>query len=343
MTEQTNKTDLTDLSYSMIRQPFRITMAKWNYTAVQKRILTKIISSLQKEISSLEKGINYGQLNLFATSSDTIELTLNLNDLVANSNNYTHVKKALQDLRKTDIEIVLPATKGKKSGIQETETILTGLIERAKIVKFSRSLSITIHKSIALELIKSTSGLTSLAENIIYNTNNSHTQKIYEIISHWKDQEVISFTLEEFKTKLSIENKYKNTTELVRRVIKPAEKELKEIGDVYFVYNPTRSGTKITKINLNIKHRKTIAEDELHLIMLKDSVINMLRQHFGFKPDNFTAIEDLLQQQALIPRIQLKLVELGSYMSDTRKKNPNFFKSIQGFVITSLKNEFSGN
>lgn len=36
--------------YTMIRQPYCITMAKWDYTVVQKRNITLIISSLQKEV-----------------------------------------------------------------------------------------------------------------------------------------------------------------------------------------------------------------------------------------------------------------------------------------------------
>ncbi|TDH18063.1 hypothetical protein EXU57_24390 [Segetibacter sp. 3557_3] len=82
--------------YTMIRQPYRITMARWDYTAVQKRILTMIISRLQKEISLLEKGLPIGQLDLFTSDNNTVKLTFKLNDLVLNNNNYSHVKKALQ-------------------------------------------------------------------------------------------------------------------------------------------------------------------------------------------------------------------------------------------------------
>ena len=83
-------------SYSLIRQPYRITMARWDFSVLQKRILTKIISKLQREISLLEKGAEFGQLELFKDSnddSDTIKLKFLLNEFVKNGNNYAQFKR----------------------------------------------------------------------------------------------------------------------------------------------------------------------------------------------------------------------------------------------------------
>jgi DNA invertase Pin-like site-specific DNA recombinase len=53
MSTKAPETAVVAIDYTMIRQPYRITMAKWDYTVVQKRSITLIISSLQKEV--LEK------------------------------------------------------------------------------------------------------------------------------------------------------------------------------------------------------------------------------------------------------------------------------------------------
>ncbi len=57
-------------NYSLIRQPYRITMSMWNYSVWQKRILTKIISRLQRDITLLERGAEFCQLELFKSSDD---------------------------------------------------------------------------------------------------------------------------------------------------------------------------------------------------------------------------------------------------------------------------------
>ena len=180
-------------SYSLIRQPYRITMARWDFSVLQKRILTKIISKLQREISLLEKGAEFGQLKLFKDSNDdseTIKLKFLLNEFVKNGNNYAQFKKAINQLRAFNIEIfkiVLPAVKSKKAKKPEEELILTGLIERAVIKKYARDITISLHKATAMELMKVANGLTVFAEDVMYESNNKYTQKIYEIICQWKD------------------------------------------------------------------------------------------------------------------------------------------------------------
>jgi len=114
-----------------------------------------------------------GQLEIFSNVDDSIRLTFSLNDIVKNSNNYTHVKKALQELRSFDVQIILPATKSKTSRKPEEETILTGLIERAVLIKHFRNVTIVIHKATAQELVKATNGLTQFAEEIMDLTDNS--------------------------------------------------------------------------------------------------------------------------------------------------------------------------
>ncbi len=51
------------------------------------------------------------------------------------------------------------------------------------------------------------------------------TLKIYEIISHRKDKSSIIFSLEQFRIAFSIENKMKKTKELIRKIIRTAERE----------------------------------------------------------------------------------------------------------------------
>jgi len=333
---------LTDdiLKYKIIRQPYRITMAKWDFTVTQKRILTKIISLLQKEISLVAKGMPIGQLEIFSNLDDTIKLTFSLNDIVKNSNNYTHVKKALQELRNFDVQIVLPATKSKKSKQPEEETILTGLIERAVLTKHSRNVTVIIHKATAQELVKATNGLTQFAEEIMFITDNSYTQKLYEIICHWKDKEVFSITPDDFRERLSLSNKYPQIKDLIKRVIKPAEEELKEIADVFFIFKTSITGRKITKFNFVIKHKKTLHEEEMQQIRLKEDNIHLLKAHLGFRAEHLQAIADIIYRDDIISDLRNKIIEVYDFIQDASKSNKTAVKRIPEYVIQSLKNQY---
>jgi plasmid replication initiation protein len=282
-------------NYSLIRQPYRITMSMWNYSVWQKRILTKIIARLQRDITLLERGVEFGQLELFKSSNDdTVRLKFLLSDFIKDGNNYAQFKKAINQLRSVNVEIVqiiLPAIKSKKAKKPEEEVVLTGLIERAVIKKYARDITISMHKATAMELMKVANGLTVFAEDVMYETNNKYTQKIYEIICQWKDVGVYTLSIEKFRELLVLKNKYADTKILIRDIICPVEKELKKIGDIFFDFSVSKRGNVITHFNFIIKTKALLKEESEHLLLVKEDTINLLRQHFGFKVHHLEQIE----------------------------------------------------
>ena len=331
--------------YSLIRQPYRITMARWDFSVLQKRILTKIISKLQKEISLLQNGLVFEQLDLFKNSnddSDTIKLTFLLSEFVKDGNNYAQFKKAINQLRAFNIEIikiVLPAVKSKKAKKPEEELILTGLIERAVIKKYARDITISLHKATAMELMKVANGLTVFAEDVMYETNNKYTQKIYELICQWKDIGVYTLTIAKFRELLVLDNKYPETKDIIKKIIRPCEKELKTIGDVFFDFSVTKRGNVITHFNFIIKTKAFLKKESEHLIILREDTVNLLRQHFGFKTHHLEEIKGILDDSGKIPGIRSKLTELA-LISSGRKQSGQPINNIPAWTIASIRNEF---
>lgn len=323
------------LGFRIIRQPYRITMARWKFTVLQKRILTRIISAMQREITSIERGTPIEHLKLFMTSENTIELTIPLNGLVKNSNNYTSVKKSLQQLRNLDVEICLPYVKGSKKQ-PEQELILTGLIERVVMRNHSRNITLTMHKATAAELIKVSHGLTCYSEEIMFMTDNPYTQRLYEIICHWKDKSVFTFSIDQFRKWMMIENKYPQTKDIIKHIIRPAEVELQEIGDIYFVCNPSKTGKTITHLNFAIKHRKTQHQEDQTNLQLKEQLVNILRIRFGFKDEQFRQIMPILENPMNLRPLNLKVAELWQTLDDKRES----ILYPPQWTVTSLLNVF---
>jgi plasmid replication initiation protein len=330
-------------NYSLIRQPYRITMSMWNYSVWQKRILTKIISRLQRDITLLERGAEFCQLELFKSSDDdTVRLKFLLTDFIKDGKNYAQFKKALNQLRSVNVEIaqiVLPAVKSKKAKKPEEELILTGLIERVVIKKYARNITITMHKITAMELMKVANGLTVFAEDVMYKTDNKYTQKIYELICQWKDIGVYVLTIAKFKELLVLGNSYPEPTELIRRIIRPAEKELKLIGDVFFDLSVTKSGRVITHLNFIIKSKASESNESNYYIRVKEDTIHLLRQYFGFKQHHIKQIEAILDNINTLPAFRTKITELSLKLSE-RKRICQPVQNVPAWVIASIKNEF---
>lgn len=332
-------------SYSLIRQPYRITMARWDFSVLQKRILTKIISRLQKEISLLERGVEFGKLELFkkpSDDSDTIKLKFLLSEFVRDGNNYAQFRKAINQLRAFNVEIVqivLPAVKSKKAKKPEEELILTGLIERAVIKRYARDITISLHKATAMELMKAANGLTVFAEDVMYETNNKYTQKLYEIICQWKDIGVYTITIIKFRELLVLENKYRETKDLIKKVIRTSEKELKLIGDVFFDFSVTKRGNIITHFNFIIKTKAILKREMEHQIVVREDTINLLRQYFGFKSYHLKQIEWILKDLNQISGLRRKITELALILPE-RRASCQPIKDIPSWTIASIRNEF---
>ncbi|MGI4806461.1 MAG: hypothetical protein ACRYFL_16955, partial [Janthinobacterium lividum] len=136
-------------------------------------------------------------------------------------------------------------------------------------------------------------------------------------------------------------DKYPQIKDLIRRVIRPAEMELKEIADVFFVFNTSSTGRKITKFNFVIKHKKTLHEDELNQIRLRDDNIHLLKAHLGFRPEHIQAVAEILSRNDLIGSLRNKIIELHTFIQEAGQTPKTAIKKIPEYVIQSLKNQFT--
>lgn len=131
-----------------------------------------------------------------------------------------------------------------------------------------------------------------------------------------------------------------DTKILIRDIIRPVEKELKKIGDVFFDFSSTKRGNIITHFNFIIKTKVLMKKESEHLLIVKEDTINLLRQHFGFKAHHLKQIEDIFKDLNGIAALRSKITELAIILSD-RKISSQPVKDIPAWTIASIKNEFT--
>jgi len=317
---------------TLYNQPYRITFARWNYTSVEKKILTAIIGALQKEINLLIGGKTIGQLELFGNSEDTVRVKLSYGD-IERGNNHKMIRKAIEDLRMVNVRIVLPAVKGKKP---REETILTGLIERAVMERYSREIHIHMHRATALEMVNTGHGFTKYLAEVIMNTSSRHTQRLYEWIMHWQDIGTLTVTEEKFRQEFYLTDKYPRTDKLIERVIAPAEKEIRESqSPVYFGFSLTKD-IQGNRFNFVIKKRAEEAEKAKTLGMLTDNNKNILRRSYAFDSGDIDGIRDILDSPDMAKRVRDKIMEIHLYIMN----NKTAIKSPKKYMIRSLISGF---
>src|ERR1035437_10946776 len=89
---------------TMVRQPNRVTNAKYDYTLTQQRILLRIMKELQDTITKFDKGTPEQQLNLFKESEHELFLRIPLKDVCKDKSYYDEVRVALEQIANIPVQ-----------------------------------------------------------------------------------------------------------------------------------------------------------------------------------------------------------------------------------------------
>ena len=133
-------------------------------------------------------------------------------------------------------------------------------------------------------------------------------------------------------------NKMKKTKELIRKIIRTAERELGKKADVYFTCLPIKSGTSIIHLTLLIKLRRN-REQENHINMqLREQVGNILRIRFGFKDEHFQQIRLWMENTDSLRALNEKVGYLWQYLNN----HPGKVSNIPLWTVSGTRKLFEG-
>ncbi len=334
---------------SMVRQPNKITMARMHtadlqssttnalrtLTQYENRVIIRIIEALQPEVDLLEKlerkERESSQLSIFNSDVEFVTVRIPFAKLAPSPDHYRDVKDALKSLRQISISY--------DDKIKETE-VTTGLIvkfQTPKKDKYAKEIDITLDKVVAKELINIAGGYTRYDAEVAWKVRSVYTSRIYQLLSRWKDLGKCIIPIEEFRSWLGLESKYKEYRDLKRRILTPTEEELKnpESGsDIYFDLTEKKNATTITHLVFTIYRRVELQLEENLLQKKKDSIVNMLKHHFGCTPAHLLQLEPLFVHAANIPLLMDKIIEINSYINKKRDS----IHSVADYAITALLN-----
>jgi plasmid replication initiation protein len=192
-------------------------------------------------------------------------------------------------------------------------------------------------RELALELVRTSSGLTSLCWETLTAIRSPHALRLYEIASHWKDNETMAMSLEQFRRWMRLCDRFKENKELMRSVVRPAEKLLKKVSEVHVHCQPVKSGRRIVKMNLHIQHRRRREEEEIYHMRLREQIVNILRIRFRFKEEHFRSIEGVLRDNGKLRALNEKVGMLWGLLD-----NPsNQVRDETAWAVASIQSAFT--
>ena len=219
----------------------KIIKAKYDLTTVQSRVYQYILYKMQQNTINNSIGIYEAYINI----EEFKGIIKNRNEQSIES-----IKSILTILRKGTIYIEEQDTSGYKKW--HDYSFISGHDFNEKDGVFRIEASATIYN-----LLKNymAGGYTPINLVIFLSLGNSNAQRLYELLRLWSRTNVekeITYTIDELRTYLLLENKYSRYPDFNRRILKPAVKELNEKAKLKIITEEIKSGRKVIAIKFKV-------------------------------------------------------------------------------------------
>ena len=311
-----------------ILQSHILTMAKYDYSVHEKRILYRLVELAQCEIEGLDfrKDCRKIEHDLFGL----IDITLPISSLLNGEEDKNHkvVKDALTRL-------------SQKYFIYEVDDIWEkiNIVVFPKIQKRSSTVSFTIHPKIWDCMLDFSKGFRKYELKTAMSFESVYSMRFYELLSGQTNP--ISYTIEYLKDRFQIVDKYKQINDFVKRVIEPAKKELDEKSPYTFEYKINKTGRKFTSITFFPVYQPQFRNDDLERKELQKQVspgMILGRQSTDYLRHSFDFTTAEIKQNLEIFTQASKKFDLIEFLSKV-KPRANRANNPKGYVIASIKSQ----
>jgi plasmid replication initiation protein len=215
------------------QQPNKITLSRQQFSVIEKRIVYLIINRL-------DTGFDVNK-DLFQNKEFSIPVK-EIGEI-----NYHRLKQESTRLQSRRITFIDNEDK------QEFDSITPFPRVRYK----NGILYVTMFADVMPHFVELKKGFTSYQLQAALSLNSTYSQRLYELLSKYKDTGVWNnVELEHLKQLLSIDGKYEKISAFKQYVLTPAQTELKKKTDISFTYELFKTGRRYTHITFKIHHRK---------------------------------------------------------------------------------------
>lgn len=326
-----------------IIQPITVTIMRQGFSKIQNRALICVIDKLQSCFHDLINGRPISLYSPESWSKEKLSIRIALNEFGVPKNNYKALREALKKLPKMPIEIPYKSPTGKL--YDKFTNLCDVLIPKDR---YSNYVIIQIDKDVASRLITRDFGYQNIFKSVIlYKCSNKYSQRIYMMITAWKQKKSFEISTTEFRKILMIEGKYQNFRQLAYNVLEPAQKELQQLAqegksDCFFTYEKVYKGTRHTKepdkLLFKVMESPKVAdkESEQKLQSARKNFSDMLKRHCMLSDQESKRYADMVTLENYADSLD-KLLGIFDYV----RQNTQVIFDRRKYIVTSLDNFFS--
>jgi plasmid replication initiation protein len=330
-------------------------MANISLLQKQVRVHEQLSEALRQEnLKEIELEITFflfAKLSKSHKDDTTYRLNMaELENLTGHSYNLSEYIKAAKRLR--NITFTVDREKG---------VLVTGLLHEADFLKGKGTVEVLVSKKLKPYLIDLTKNYTKHQLFSMLRLKSKHSKIIYMYLCQYRPkkgyvrQTIESKDLKKLKEKLGYinqetgEEKYKKYGEFNREVLKVAKKEINGLTDIKFSYTPVKWGREVVALTIDIENKSneelisSKLEDFTQITDKNKSLEENLKELSDF--EKLTTIYELTEHQAkeVMRKLDRKMLFDTLQRVDEAKKNNKIKKSVGGFSVQTIKNQFGND
>ena len=234
-------------------QSYLITTARYNFTADEKRVLTRLIEMFQPMLEG-KKLVGKIEQDLFKNW----HLTKCIGEFITDGQNYKRVRDAIFALN--DKKFIYADDKGEE---------VIRIIEMPKIYKRGE-VEFWLNPKIVDCFLNMSKGYSKYELGVSLSFKSVYTMRLYELLA--SQTKPISFKIDDLKTSFGVADKYKLNADFIRRVIKTAQTELTKKSPITFTYKVSKRGRTYYKITFSVIHQPQHQNEDVEMNKLKRRV-----------------------------------------------------------------------
>jgi hypothetical protein len=251
----------------IVVQANEITLAKYSYDLVEKRVLYIIIDKVRKRYieNKPAEGTNEDLFGNFTIRFQPAELR--------EVDNMNRIYDKLTEFKKKSIEIN-----------NEEEWSSISLLTRATHKKKENYFEMEISPAALQYFVELSSRFTALSLSVALSFTSTYTQRFYELCQMWRTRGFFEYTVDDLRDLFGLQNAYKTYGEFKRAVIDKAQKELYKSytsdsvpkSDLYFKCEvKKKEGKKNNKVHELIFYIYEVSENLYGNWQLADYLYNI--------------------------------------------------------------------
>lgn len=286
------------------------------------------ITDARYEMSLIEKQLVYMLLSLIKRDERTqalLNYRIHIKDIEKYSPKTITNYQVLKDATKKLVGRVYEITQ--KDEMRRTVLTQTTLLTSAKYVEGTGTVEMTISPEIRPYLMDLAKGFTVYSLNYALSLKSGYSQRIFELLSRFKDLGTWRVKMDDFRHMLKIENKYSGYGMFKQKVIEVAQKELFEKTDISFTIEEIKRGKKVHEL-IFIINRKSESKE----LVLEFSDDDALRNRMMTENRLSKWQVDQLLQRLDRPTILKTLYDIKM------KKNDHKVENIGGYTWKVFEN-----